>query len=204
MERKSCLVIKDLVRLVCTYCAQGGNIMEFFRIGEKLISKDKLLRVIDRILTMRASGLTQQEVADKIGVDRTFISRLEAIAEVRKGGLIGIIGFPLGNKSELEAVCEKFGVDYTMIMTDKERWDFIQSTSGLKLINAIMDIIAKLRDFDIVIMIGSDMRIRLAEALLGDTVIGVEIGQSPIEKDVYFNTQNLIDLMKNLKGGVKR
>lgn len=178
--------------------------MEFFRIGEKLISKDKLIRTIDRILSLRASGLTQQDVANKIGVDRTFISRLEAIAEVRKGGLIGIVGFPLGNKSELEVVCEKFGVDYTLIMNDKERWDFIQSSSGLNLVNVIMDIIAKLRNFNIVIMIGSDMRIKLAEALLGDIVVGVEIGESPIKADVYFDAQVLTHLIENLKGGIDR
>lgn len=176
--------------------------MDFFRVGDKLISKEKMIRSLDRILALRASGLTQQDVADKTGVDRTFISRLESIAEVRKGGQIGVIGFPLGNKAELEAVCESFGVDYTLIMTDEERWDFIESSSGIDLLNVIMGIIAKLRDFDMVIMIGSDMRIRLAEALLGDTVIGMEIGESPIKQDIHFEPQDLSRIIENLKGGI--
>ena len=60
--------------------------MEFYRIGDKLISQEKAVRVLERIFTLRASGLSQQEVANRVGCDRTFVSRLETMAEVRKGG----------------------------------------------------------------------------------------------------------------------
>lgn len=175
--------------------------MEFVRIGDKLISKEKLTRSVERILSFRGSGLSQQEVANRVGVDRTFISRLEALAEVRKGGLVAVVGFPLENSNELKSVCDQYGVDYCMLMTDKERWQFVESVNGLDLLNSLMEIISKLRDFDVVIMIGSDMRIRLAEALLGDTVVGVQIGESPIKEDVYYEPQDLIKLVSSVKGG---
>jgi len=175
--------------------------MEFIRVGDKLLSKEKLYRSIDRILSLRASGASQQETADQVGVDRTFVSRLETLAEVRKGGRLAVIGFPISNKHELLQVCQDFGVDYTFLMTDKERWDFVQSVSGLALLNLVMEIIAKLREYEVVVMIGSDMRIRLAEAVFGDAVIGVQIGTSPIKKDVYYAPEQLVQLISNIKGG---
>ena len=100
--------------------------MSFIRIGDKLINRDKLLRTIERILSLRSSGLSQLDVAEQIGVDRTFISRLEALAEVRKGGPVAVIGFPVKNKEELLTVCQQYGVEYTLLMTEKERWDYIR------------------------------------------------------------------------------
>ncbi len=177
--------------------------MEFIRVGDKLVSKDKLTRTVERILALRAAGSSQQEVAHKVGVDRTFISRLEALAEVRKGGSLAIIGFPLANKDELLRIAEENGVDYTFMMTDDQRWKFIHSLTGVELLNELMELITKLRYFDVVIMVGSDMRIRLAEALLGDKVVGVQLGESPIENDVYFPPERLRELILSVKGGEK-
>lgn len=173
--------------------------MSFIRIGDKLINRDKLLRTIERILSLRSSGLSQLDVAEQIGVDRTFISRLEALAEVRKGGPVAVIGFPVKNKEELLTVCQQYGVEYTLLMTEKERWDYIETQSGLEFLNHLMKIIADLQDFDTIIMIGSDMRIRLAEAMLGDKVVGVEIGQSPIREDIFVPADKLIKLISNVK-----
>ena len=52
-------------------------------------------------------------------------------------------------------------------------------------------------------MIGSDMRIKLAEAILGDKVIGFEIGESPITQDVYIQPKQLEDLITTIKGVVR-
>jgi small-conductance mechanosensitive channel len=50
---------------------------DFYRIGDKLVSMEKLNRSLAEMLTLRSTGLSQQEVADRCGVDRTFLSRLE-------------------------------------------------------------------------------------------------------------------------------
>ncbi len=175
--------------------------MDFVRIGDKLISREKLFRAVDRILTLRSAGLSQQEAANQLGVDRTFVSRLEALGEVRKGGRVAIIGFPLENKLELEQVCQPYGIDYVLLMTDQERSQFVESVNGLALMNQLMEIIASLHEFEVVVMIGSDMRIRLAEAIFGDAVIGVQLGESPIKKDVYYSPDDLEELILSIKGG---
>lgn len=174
--------------------------MDFYRIGDKLISKEKAVRVIDRIFSLRASGLSQQEVANRVGCDRTFVSRLETMAEIRKGGALAVIGFPIANIAEVEQVCESLGVEYTFLLSDSERWRFIESFSGQELLNWLMGIMSEMRSFDYVIMIGSDMRIKLAEAILGDKVVGFEIGESPITQDVYIQPSKLRDLITTIKG----
>lgn len=172
----------------------------FFRIGDKLLNRDKLDKTIDRILDMRISGVAQQEVAQRIGCDRSFISRLEGLAEVRRGGNLAVIGFPLANTAELHGLCQELGVDYILLMTDNERWELIQSFDGQSLLNWLMKIIAEMNEYDYVIMIGSDMRIRLAEAILGEKVFGILVGESPIKGDVHLQPGQLKELIISIKG----
>ena len=155
--------------------------MDLMRIGSKLISRTRLIRRLDEILQMRVRGKSQQETAEALGVDRTFISRLEALGEVRKGGKVALIGFPIENKRELEEAARAEGVDFVLLFTEEERWRFAEGMSGAELINEIMRIGAELRSYDAVILLGSDMRIGLMESLIGkENVIGIEIGRSPI------------------------
>lgn len=182
-------------------CAQhGGDIVGFFRIGEKLLSRNKLNKIIDNILELRKSGLPQQEVAQRVGCDRSFISRLENLAEVRKGGSLAIIGFPLQNVEELQKVSSQFGVEYSLILNDKERWEILESYDGRKLLNWLMELLMDMSAYDHVIMIGSDMRIRLAETILGEKVVGLIIGESPIEEDIYLSPNMFRDLIVSIKG----
>lgn len=172
----------------------------FFRVGDKLLNRDKLDRIIDQIFQLRISGLAQQEVAQRVGCDRSFISRLETLAEVRKGGSLAIVGFPLANKENLLGLCTELGVEYTLLMNDKERWNLIHSLDGSSLLNWLMDLISDLNHYDHVIMIGSDMRIRLAEAILGDKVVGILIGKSPIEEDIFLSSTVLRNQIISIKG----
>ena len=87
---------------------------------------------------MRSSGKSQQETAEALGVDRTFISRLEALGEVRKGGKVALIGFPIENKRELEEAARAEGVDFVLLFTEEERRRFAEGMSGAELINEIM------------------------------------------------------------------
>ncbi len=178
----------------------GDGIGGFFRVGDKLLNRVKLDRIVDRIFQLRVSGLSQQEVAHRIGCDRSFVSRLETLAEVRKGGSVAIIGFPLANTTELTGVCEELGVNYSLLMTDVERWEMIESHDGKSLLNWLMQLMLEMSEYDHLIMIGSDMRIRLAEAIVGDKVVGVVIGESPIEEDYYLSPQRLRELITSIKG----
>lgn len=174
--------------------------MSFFRVGDKLLSRDKLDKIIDDILELRKSGLSQQEVAQRIGCDRSFVSRLESLAEVRKGGSLAVVGFPLENTEELKTICERLGVEFTLILNDQERWDILESFDGKSLLNWLMELMMDMSAYDHVIMIGSDMRIRLAETILGEKVLGLLIGKSPIKKDIYLTPNDLSGLIKSIKG----
>lgn len=169
------------------------------RIGEKIINRQKIHHTIDRILELRRDGFSQQDVAGQIGVDRTFVSRLETIGEIRKGGRVALIGFPIKNCEEIYAVARQEGIDFCFVLSEQERWDFVQTKSGVELFNTIMQIISDVRKHDIVIIIGSNMRIKLMETLLDKAVIGIQIGESPIEEDKYVSPEDIRALIRQLR-----
>ncbi|MDI3534363.1 MAG: hypothetical protein PWQ82_728 [Thermosediminibacterales bacterium] len=177
--------------------------MDFYRIGDKLISYVKIQKSAKEILELRSQGLSQQDVADKLGIARTFISRLESLGELRKGERIAVIGFPIKNTDEIKKVLRDEGVDFSIIMTEKERWDFVEEKSGIDLFNTIMELAAKIRSYDTVVIIGSDYRIKIFEALLDKEVFPLVIGESPITEDVYVEPDKVRNLIKNLKTGGK-
>jgi len=173
--------------------------VDLVRIGEKVLSRQKLAEAIDRILEMRARGLSQQEVADRVGVDRTFVSRLETLGEVRKGRTIAIVGFPVENREELEQVAREEGVDYTFLLTDRERWEFLEQKSGVELFNEIMSIIYAVREHDVVILLGSDRRVSLMKGLVDKEAILVPLGTSPMTQGARVDPEKLRALIRSVK-----
>jgi len=173
--------------------------MQFIRIGDKVLSPERVHRTVDHILLLRQEGLSQQEVADRLGVDRTLISRLESLGEIRKGPQVALIGFPVSNCQELTEVARAGGVDFILLMNEKERWSFVEEKNGAELINHFMSLISRVKGYDAVIFIGSDMRIKLVESILGSKVISWEIGISPIKEDRWVNPDQLKSLIHQLK-----
>ncbi len=163
--------------------------IDFVRIGEKLININKIDGTVRRILTLRSQGYSQSEVSKITKVDRTFVSRIEGIGEVRKGGRVAVIGFPIENKQELMDICHQYGVEYTLLMTDYERWEWLRQNTGDEMINNIMEMASEVRAHDIVVVLGSNYRINLIKALLNKEVIGIEIGKSPIKGNVYVSPE---------------
>lgn len=172
--------------------------MEIFRIGEKLVSKQRIISMIDEILALRVGGYSQQEAAKRLEIDRTFISRLEGIGEVRKGSSLAVVGFPIKNKEEIAHVLTRVGVDYQLLMTEKERQAFINGKDGPALLAEFMNLVTVVRDYDVVVFLGSNYRIRISEAMLDREVIGVVIGESPITEDVYVDPKELLQLIHTL------
>jgi transcriptional regulator with XRE-family HTH domain len=147
---------------------------DFIRVGEKLISLEKINRAIAQMLTLRSRGCSQQEVADRFGVDRSFVSRLERLGAVRKGDRIAVIAFPIANKEEINGLLKDLGVDYILVMTNEERWRFIA---------------------------GSRQRIQWAAALLEKDVIGIDLGESPLTCDQHLDPQKLRQLISAVRQG---
>jgi transcriptional regulator len=173
--------------------------MEFYRIQDKIVSWSKISSTLKKALVLRTRGFSQQEVADRLMIDRSFISRLEKIGELRKGQSIACVGFPIKNKDEIEAILEKEGVDFIFLMTEKERLDYVNNRSGKDLLNELMDLIAKAREFDVVILIGSDTRLKLIESILDAQVIPIEIGTSPIVEDKLVDPEHLKKILRSVK-----
>jgi hypothetical protein len=172
---------------------------DFERIGDKVISVRKINKFIEDILSLRRQGYSQQEVANLLDTDRSFISRLEKIGEIRKGGDIAVIGFPVQNKDELYRVLRDAGVDYILLMTEKERNDFVKGRTGADFFNDIMSITTKIREYHNTIVIGSDYRSRMANALLDGRVYTINIGKSPIKEDVYVNPERVLEIVDSIK-----
>lgn len=173
--------------------------MEVFRIQDKIISWEKIENTLRKALQMRARGLSQQETAARLMIDRTFISRLEGIGEIRKGQSVACVGFPLQNKQEVQDILEKEGVDFILLMNEEERLDFVNRRSGKELLNVLMDLTARMRSYEIVIGIGSDERLKLIEGVLDAQFIGVEIGASPITEDKWVDPKKIRKIMRHIK-----
>ncbi len=165
--------------------------MDFIRIGDKVIDYKQIDKTIKKILKLREKGFSQNDTAEEIGIERSFISRLESLGEIRKGKKIALLGFPIANKEELIDLANEYGLDYIFLLTEKERWKFIEEKNGLELFNKIMEIMIKLRKFDLLIFLGSDMRLDLMDNLIEGKTIGIELGESPLKKDVYVDTGNI-------------
>ena len=173
--------------------------MNIIHIGDKIINADRIHVTVDQVLQLRQKGFTQQEVADRTGIDRTFISRLEGLGEVQKGPQMALIGFPLANAAELTEMARDAGVGFILLMSEKDRQHFLADMSAPDLINHFMSLVSQVKEYDTVIFIGSDMRIKMMEALLGPKVISWEIGISPLKEDRWVNPEQLNQLILQLK-----
>lgn len=170
--------------------------MELVRVGDKLISVEKIHNMVEEILRVRAGGLSQAEVAQHFGVDRTFVSRLETVGEVRKGRSIAVIGMPVANTSDVMALTGRLGVDFTWVMTDLERRHYAESRNGIELVNEVMALAGRLRFYDTVILMASNARVRLMEALMDQsTVVPMILGQTPLTRDVQVDLGDLEHLI---------
>ncbi|MTI82169.1 MAG: helix-turn-helix domain-containing protein [Firmicutes bacterium] len=175
--------------------------MNLVRIGNKIISKQKISQIIDEALQLRQQGLSQTDASTRMGIDRSFLSRMENLGEIRRGKSIAVIGFPIVNKEELQNKLLQEGVDLLYLLTEEERWSFVKNNTGLDLFNNIMDAIAKVHACDQVIVIGSNQRIKLMEAVLDKEVIAYELGHSPIKEDKYVNPGEIVDVVRAIKRG---
>jgi transcriptional regulator with XRE-family HTH domain len=168
------------------------------RIGEKVIDVGKVHREVDKVLMLRHEGKSQKEVANLVGVDRTFISRLERLGEIRKGESIAIIGFPVKNKKDIERLARKYGIEFTLIMSEQERWDFIEKSTGLEQFNRVLETLLELKRYDLVISLASDKRNELLRKLIDNEIICIDIGKSPLTNDIELDLNKLENIILNI------
>ena len=171
--------------------------MRIFRIGEKVVSRDKLVGVIDEILADREAGSTQEEAARSHGVQRSFVSFLESLGEVRRGARTAVVGFPVANAAEVKALTERLGIDFTLVFSQAER-ESIEHAPGAEVFNRLLETMATLRDYDVVVVMASDWRIELIEKVLGTETITLPLGPSPLREDVTVDIDELEQVLTNI------
>jgi len=164
--------------------------VRFFRIGEKIVSREKLIEQITGILRDREDGATQEEAAAKHGVQRSFVSWLETLGEVRRGARVAVVGFPVANILEVKALCDEHAVEFTLLLSQEER-EGLGHASGDAIFNRVLDTLAVLKDFDVIVLLASDWRIDTIEKILGREVVAVTLGPSPITADVSVDLDEL-------------
>ena len=164
--------------------------MRLFRIGDKVVSEDKLHDAISAILEDREAGATQEDVARSHQVQRSFVSFLETLGEVRRGDRVALVGFPVANSDAVKALAEKYAVDFVLVLSQEER-EAVESGNASKVFNSLLETIAVLRDYDTVVLLASDWRIKTMEKILGAEVVGIPLGHSPLRHAVEVDTAEL-------------
>jgi len=171
---------------------------DLFRIGRKLVSREKILTALDAILSERASGATQREAAHSADVPRTFVSNLETLGELESDARVAIIAFPVGNGDELRALAARYGVEFTLAFSQEER-EHTGAAHPAELFNRTLDTIAALQDFDTVIVLASDRRIETIRRIIDAELIGICLGSSPLSADQFADLEELEAILAGLR-----
>ena len=171
--------------------------MKLYRIGDKVVSEDKLHDAIAAILEDREAGATQQDVAKSHGVQRSFVSFLETLGEVRKGNRIALVGFPVANAADVIALAEKHALDFVLVLSQEER-EQIESGEVTTVFNTLLETIATLRDYDTLVLLASDWRIKTMEKILGTEVVGIPLGASPLREAVTVDLAMLEEVLSGV------
>lgn len=177
-------------------CEEGER-LKLYRIGDKIVSREKLLDAIDEILDDREAGATQEEVARSHSVQRSFVSFLESLGEVRRGARVALVAFPVANPEEIKALAEDKAVDFTLVFSQAER-ETIESESASEVFNRLLETLATLRDYDVIVLMASDWRVEMIEHILGREVIAIELGPSPLREDVHVDLGELDKLLTDV------
>lgn len=157
--------------------------MRLHRIGDKVVSWERLSGAVESIIRDREAGATQEEAARNAGVQRSFVSFLETLGEVRRGPRVALVAFPVANVDEVKELADSHAVDFTLVIRQAQRERIESGSAAADIFNWLLDTIATLRDFDTVVLLASDKRIQTLERILDTEVIGMPLGPSPIRED---------------------
>jgi hypothetical protein len=171
--------------------------MELYRIGDRVVSRDKLDSALDTILRERSRGATQAEAARTAGVARSFVSNLETLGEVRRGARIALIAFPVSNGDAVRELAGRYALDLVLIFSQDERVR-LEDSSARDIFNRLLDTLAELNDFDAVLVLASDWRLETFRRVLDTELIGIKLGTSPLNHDTAADLEALESILQAL------
>ena len=171
--------------------------MDLYRIGDKVVSRSRLAEAIDAILVDRAGGATQEEAARRAGVQRSFVSFLETLGELRRGPRVALVAFPVKNAAEVRELAGRHALDFVLVLDQAQR-ESIEGSDASTIFNELLQTLAALQEFDTVILAASDMRLATIDAILRADVIGIPLGPSPIRDDVEIDLAKLEEVIRSV------
>ena len=173
--------------------------MKLIRIGEKIINRERLYRLVDNILTLRASGATQQDVANTLDLERPFISNLERLGEVRVGRRVAIVGFSIVNQKDVKKTAREWGIDSVHLFNGDMLSKFITKAEVDErgILKWLLKSLSGLRNFDLLIFLGRGNEGALLENTLGVQVLNVPV-RAESESSVLVDIQELEDHLQRL------
>lgn len=157
--------------------------MKLRRIGDKIISEDKLAASVRNILDFREGGATQIEAAERFGVQRSFVSFLETLGEVRRGRRVALLAFPVSNVGELALLGERYSLEKVLALSSHQG-DMLIHDDADELFNLSMSTLEELVDYDVVVICASDRNIASFQHVLPGDVVGFELGTAPLREPV--------------------
>lgn len=169
--------------------------MRIFRIGEKAVGWEKLTAALELILSDRARGATQEEAARAHGVQRSFVSFLETLGEIRRGEKVALLAFPVANAEEVKEVAKRYSVDLAIVLSQSQR-EGVEHMSGGETFNMVLDTMAELVGYDTLVVAASDKRVEEISAIFDADVIGLPLGESPLREDVEVDIAALSELIE--------
>lgn len=169
--------------------------MRLFRIGDKVVSEEKIVGAIERILADREAGATQEQVAKVHSVQRSFVSLLESLGEIRSGARIALVAFPVANAEELRALADAYSLDVSLVLSQSQR-ENVEHEAGADIFNNLLDTMADLAQFETIIVCASDWRIETFQRIFENEVVGIVIGQSPLRHDVVVDLDHVEKVLK--------
>ena len=171
--------------------------MRFFRIGDKIVSREKLVGQITGMLRDREQGATQAQTATAHGVERSFVSWLETLGEIRRGRRVALVAFPVSNGPAVTELAQRHGVEFVLTMSQQQRQD-MSGEPGDAVFNRVLQTLATLKDYDTVVLAASDLRIDTIERILGREVVSIRIGSSPMTQDVVVDLDDLAAMLEGV------
>jgi hypothetical protein len=116
---------------------------------------------------------------------------------LRKGSRVALVGFPIANADAVKALAERHALDFVLVLSQEERED-IESGEVTAVFNTLLETIATLRDYDTLVLMASDWRIKTMERILGTEVVGVPLGPSPLRAAVTVDLEQLDEILSGV------
>lgn len=177
--------------------------MELVRIGEKVINRERLYTLVDKIIMLRSNGATQQDVADTLDLERPFVSNLERLGEVRIGQKVALVGFSVSNKQEIKGVAKEHGIDSVYLYNGEILTNLLTRTKKVDergVLQRVLATLAKLRDFDLLLFLGLESDAALLEEALGIQVLSLPVKEVG-DAGFYINRQEIESYLEHLIPG---